>query len=99
MAKNNTHSQSDTIDLPEVKDIPGQENVKPPRLSEYGDTTASSAGEEGDKIFNAQNNDDADLGIVMGNEADVTPDERSMLGSLDRRRSDNEEQSLFTSEL
>jgi len=97
MAKNNPHSQSDTIDLPEVKDIPGQENVKPPRLSEYGDTTASSAGEEGDKIFNAQNDDD--LGIVMGNEADVTPDERSMLGSLDRRRADSEDDSLITAEL
>jgi len=99
MAKNNKHPENDTIDLPEVGDIPGQENVKPPRLTEYSDTTASSAGEEGDRIFNPQNKDDSDLGIVMGNEADVTPDERSMLGSLDRRRADSEDESLITAEL
>ena len=97
MAKNIKYPENDTIDLPEVTDIPGQENVKPPRLTEYSDTTASSAGEEGDRILNSQKDDD--LGIVMGNEADVTPDERAMLGSLDRRRADSEDESLITAEL
>ena len=35
-----------TIDLPEVADIPGQEFIKPPRLGELADTTASSDDEE-----------------------------------------------------
>lgn len=35
------------MDMPEVKDIPGQEHVHVPPLGELADTTASSADEEG----------------------------------------------------
>ena len=35
------------IDLPDVKDIPGQEFVHAPPLGELGDTTISSEDEEG----------------------------------------------------
>ncbi|HXB94117.1 MAG TPA: hypothetical protein VNU70_03125 [Puia sp.] len=42
MAKNDKK----TIDMPDVSDIPGQEHVRPPRLGELADTTASSADEE-----------------------------------------------------
>ena len=35
------------IDMPEVKDIPGQEHVRPPKMNEMADTTASSDDEEG----------------------------------------------------
>jgi len=51
-----------TIDLPEVSDIPGQEYVKPPRLGELSDMTASSADEEGDDILEPG---DEDSGIIM----------------------------------
>lgn len=37
-----------TIDMPDVSDIPGQEHIRPPRLGELEDTTASSADEEGE---------------------------------------------------
>ena len=40
-----------TLDLPDVEDIPGQENIKVPRMKEYQDITASSADEEGDELF------------------------------------------------
>jgi hypothetical protein len=40
-----------TMDLPEVKDIPGQEHIHPPALGELADTTASSADEEGEGLF------------------------------------------------
>jgi hypothetical protein len=40
-----------TLDLPDVKDIPGQEHVHPPKMREYYDTTASSADEEGENIW------------------------------------------------
>jgi hypothetical protein len=47
------------IDMPEVKDIPGQEHVRPPRMREMEDTTASSADEEGEGILDDLNNDDS----------------------------------------
>jgi hypothetical protein len=98
MAKNNNHPEKNTIDLPEVKDIPGQENVKPPRLGELADTTASSAGEEGDRTFNTADDKD-DLGIVMGTEADVSPEERSVLANIDRRKAESEDAPLITGAL
>src|SRR5882724_2993843 len=69
--------QADPIimDLPEVKDIPGQEYVKPIPLKGLSDTTASSDGEEGKGILD----DPDELGLVMGTEADVTPEERALL--------------------
>jgi hypothetical protein len=44
-------SEPATIDLPDVKDIPGQEYIVPPSLNELADMTAASADEEGDKLF------------------------------------------------
>jgi hypothetical protein len=41
-----------TLDLPEVKDIPGQEFIKPPRIREMEDMTASSTDEDGDHLSN-----------------------------------------------
>jgi len=92
MAKKNNNPETIIMDLPEVKDIPGQENIKPPVNGEMADTTASSAGEEGDEILGTSSSDD--LGIVMGTEADVSADERDMLSHLDSRRADREEDSL-----
>ena len=40
-----------TINLPDVKDIPGQENVHVPKLREMEDTTISSDDEEGVGIW------------------------------------------------
>lgn len=39
-----------TMDLPEVKDIPGQEFIHPPNMKEMADTTISSDDEEGKNI-------------------------------------------------
>ncbi|HYJ62422.1 MAG TPA: hypothetical protein VEV62_01660 [Parafilimonas sp.] len=46
-----------TLDLPEVKDIPGQENITVPDFKEMADTTISSDDEEGTDILAE---DDAD---------------------------------------
>lgn len=51
---------SAAMDLPEVKDIPGQENVHVPPLGELADITASSDDEEGRGIFD----DDQEEGPV-----------------------------------
>jgi hypothetical protein len=48
-----------TIDLPDVKDIPGQENIHVPDLREMADTTISSDDEEGAGLFDDEDNKDA----------------------------------------
>lgn len=59
------------LDLPELKDIPGQENVKPAPLDGIGDVTASSADEEGKRVLDRED-DELD-------DTDVTPEERELL--------------------
>lgn len=69
-----------SIDLPDVKDIPGQEFVHAPPLGMLGDTTISSADEEGENVFDR---DEADELRNSGNEADVSRDERETLEQAD----------------
>ena len=79
--------KNNTIDLPEVKDIPGQENVKPPRLGELADTTASSDDEEGDDIL--EQDDD-----LVGPGSNVSREERRALANVDNREADTEDEVL-----
>lgn len=76
------------MDLPEVSDIPGQEHVKPPRLGELGDTTASSADEEGDDIL-----EDKDE-LQLSPDSNVSREERRTLASIDNREVDTEDEVL-----
>jgi len=62
-----------TIDLPDVKDIPGQEHVHVPHFGEYGDTTISSKDEEGGDLFDEDDDDDTD------DESNVSKTERKLL--------------------
>ena len=72
------------LDLPEVTDIPGQEHIRPMPLGELADTTISSAGEEGDHLF-----DDDD---EFSDETNVTPEERELLRrSSESMASDDDE--------
>jgi hypothetical protein len=66
-----------TIELPDVKDIPGQEFVQVPPLGMLADTTISSADEEGEGLFEDDEEDETD--IVMGTENDITGEERQTL--------------------
>ena len=50
-----------TIDLPDVKDIPGQEFVHAPPLGMLADTTISSADEEGEGLFEDDEEDETGL--------------------------------------
>lgn len=72
--KDKKHLQGEevTLDLPEVSDIPGQENIRVPPLGELADTTISSDDEEGKGIL-----DDDEL--VEDGESDVTPEEKFAL--------------------
>jgi hypothetical protein len=62
-----------TLDLPEVKDIPGQEHVRPLPPGEMADTTISSSDEEGRELL------DADEDILTDKNVDVTNSERDLL--------------------
>jgi hypothetical protein len=68
-------SRDTVINLPEVKDIPGQEFVNTPSMREMADTTISSADEEGHRVFDNANTRGADY--------DVRPDERHTLERTD----------------
>jgi hypothetical protein len=56
--KKELEQEETIIDLPDIKDIPGQENIHVPGLGELADTTISSDDEEGIGIFDE---DDTDL--------------------------------------
>lgn len=63
------------LDLPDVKDIPGQEFVNVPSIGEMADTTISSADEEGEGVFGAN-----DVNAAPGSaDFDVRPDELEAL--------------------
>ena len=82
-----------TIDLPEVSDIPGQEHIRAPRLGELADSTASSADEEGDDVLEVADEDDD---LRLDGRSNVSKGERAMLGSIDRRKDDSEDETLRT---
>ena len=62
-----------TLDLPDVKDIPGQEDVRPLPPGEMADTTISSADEEANELF------ETDEDILMDKDLNVTSSERDLL--------------------
>lgn len=66
-----------TMDLPEVKDIPGQEHIHVPPLGELADTTISSDDEEGVGVLDEL--DEEDIVVRKGTEADVSASERIQL--------------------
>src|SRR6187402_829104 len=62
-----------TLDLPEVKDIPGQEHVRPLPPGEMADTTISSSDEEASELL------DTDEDILVDKNLDITNSERDLL--------------------
>jgi hypothetical protein len=53
-----TEPETVNLNLPDVKDIPGQENIIPAPPGEMADETVSSADEEGDELFEDNIDDD-----------------------------------------
>ncbi len=62
-----------TLDLPEVKDIPGQEHIHVPKMNEFVDTTISSDDEEGVGLFGDEEDDE------INSESTVSKDEKKLL--------------------
>jgi len=70
--KKNMEEQVTNIKLPDVSDIPGQENIKPMPPGEMADMTASSADEEGEDVFE----DDIDEEIMEQDSSSVSSEEK-----------------------
>ncbi len=68
--------ENTTIDLLDVEDIPGQENIKPMPFGELADTTISSDDEEGVGLFG---DDDEDDELVIANDSNVSMQEKKDL--------------------
>ncbi len=79
--KKELKTESTTFDLPDVKDIPGQEYITPAPMGELADETISSSDEEGDSIFD----DDIDEDIEESSDSNVSEEEKN-----DLRRSAND---------
>jgi hypothetical protein len=74
-------SDEGSIDLPEVREIPGQEHVHVPPPGEMADITISSDDEEGIGVFEDDEEDEAI--IVMGSEDDIPRDDKTALERMD----------------
>ncbi|HJW15918.1 MAG TPA: hypothetical protein VJ499_02305 [Flavisolibacter sp.] len=77
--KEEMRTQEEFIDLPDVKDIPGQEFVNAPPVGALGDTTIASADEEGVGVFDLDDSED----LTPGTEGDVSRGERQALEQID----------------
>jgi len=79
------HLQPDKgiLNLPDVKDIPGQEHVHVPSLGEFADTTISSDDEEGVRIFDKED----EL-----TDADVTDEEKKALRDASEKTPEAEDE-------
>ena len=92
------NKKQDTIDIPEVKDIPGQEHIRPPKIREMIDTTASSDDEEGIGVIDELNTEhppvnpiDNLVNATPDPATDVTEEEKHLLERADRPITDDTE--------
>ncbi|TDH20033.1 hypothetical protein EXU57_21610 [Segetibacter sp. 3557_3] len=92
-------SEEIIMDLPEVKDIPGQEHVVPPVFGEFSDTTISSDDEEGVSVFGDEDDEETDTDFIMGTDADTTPEERKVLETADLDMQTDDDTNLRRAEL
>jgi len=87
------------IDMPDVKDIPGQEFVQVPGLGELADTTISSADEEGDEIWDDEVNTDDDRLMPADSESTVSQREKDTLSRTEMDMPTNDNTGLRSAEL
>jgi hypothetical protein len=73
------NTEETSINLPDVKDIPGQEFVHTPPMGSLGDTTPASDDEEGRNVFDREGEDIRD----SGDRSDVSRSERIALRDVD----------------
>ncbi|WP_018630530.1 hypothetical protein [Niabella aurantiaca] len=72
------------MNLPDVEDIPGQENIHPPNLQEMADTTTSSDDEEGTAVFEeGTESERLNPGEELSENNPTSGDPRQTAGSFD----------------
>ncbi len=71
--------ENTTIDMPDVSDIPGQENIVIAGLGEMADTTISSGDEEGDEIWADDIDTDDDALMPADEDSTVSQQEKDTL--------------------
>jgi hypothetical protein len=88
------HLQPDegTLDLPDVKDIPGQEHVRPKLAGEIADVTISSADEEGAGILDDSENE-------ISQDTNVSNEERDLLQQSSVSMASGDDQALQQAKL
>ncbi|QEC69776.1 hypothetical protein FRZ67_21650 [Panacibacter ginsenosidivorans] len=74
-----------TIDIPDVKDIPGQEHIHVPKMKEMIDTTISSDDEEGKGLFE-EDELDAETNVSAEEKELLQSSSESMAGEDDEAR-------------
>lgn len=77
-----------SLDLPDVKDIPGQEHIHVAPLGELADITISSDDEEGKGVF--EDEEEEGTIIVMGSENDIPVEDKAALDNFDVSEEDDE---------
>jgi hypothetical protein len=77
------------LNLPDVEDIPGQENIRPPKMREMEDTTISSEDEEGEHLFKTDDDFLNDL-----DKSNVSEEEKKILRDASEYNSVEEENEL-----
>lgn len=93
-------SESNSIDMPEVKDIPGQENIHPVPLKGLSDVTASSDDEEGKGIVDSLNRAEEDEPLIItGTDTDISSEEAEILDRLDGFEATADNESLTNAAL
>ena len=87
-----------SIKIPDVEDIPGQENVHPTFDGQYGDTTITSADEEGEGLWKEEDDILEDNNIsdleenLLDNSGTAIPDDANLAGAaLDVTDDDGDE--------
>jgi hypothetical protein len=80
-----------TLDLPDVKDIPGQEHIRVPHPGEYTDTTISSADEEGKDLWSDED--------ITDSSSNVSSIEKELLEKSANEMPTRDEQSLSQASL
>jgi hypothetical protein len=83
------------VELPDVADIPGQEKITSiGPLGEMADSTPSSDDEEGIENGKDLMEEDDEVEIVMGTEADVTEEDLILLGAKDKDMDGGEDEEV-----
>ena len=84
-------AETTVIDLPDVKDIPGQEFIHPAPMGEMADTTIASDDEEGVGIF--EDEEDEEI-INTHNTSNVSRQEKKDLQQADENMPTKDDQSI-----